>query len=410
LHFWKEEPMRRSADFTIQGFLYQFNKTLLEILRANDEDQIIVEGPIEDIDIASPDGNIEAIQCKYHEAQKYTPSVVYKPLLQMMMHFGKSNKDVSYRLFAHFPLEPNCVREVTKQELSQALESKAQDLQKLIQEILSLSIDLDAFRKCCVIEFGPSFNELERQVLEQFKTNEVPSDCLDEIFYPNAANIIARLSMCHSVSDRTITKPEFLGELLAIRKTAISKWTFALKTRRQILTTRKKQLKENLSRNSRDRCFIISEKIIDGFSKNVVTFIQSYLSKYHFKPNHDKPPTFCLECDIDTFQDICCRLWKKGITSNDGIIAGTSKFDEVYFYREPLRQPKGRSDFTDEFDIRITCHSIQLDALANYGFDDVFVVGSGDYRYRREDVEVEHLPLTSFTELKYVLGLSNVIE
>jgi hypothetical protein len=36
--------MSRSADYTIQGFLYQFNKTLLEILKAQADSIITVEG------------------------------------------------------------------------------------------------------------------------------------------------------------------------------------------------------------------------------------------------------------------------------------------------------------------------------------------------------------------------------
>lgn len=36
--------MPRSADYTIQGFLYQFNNTALEILNAQDDDTINVEG------------------------------------------------------------------------------------------------------------------------------------------------------------------------------------------------------------------------------------------------------------------------------------------------------------------------------------------------------------------------------
>ena len=43
--------MGRSADYTIQGFLYQFNKTILEILAAENDQLITIEGIIEDIEI-----------------------------------------------------------------------------------------------------------------------------------------------------------------------------------------------------------------------------------------------------------------------------------------------------------------------------------------------------------------------
>ncbi|EPZ53342.1 hypothetical protein H477_5105 [[Clostridium] sordellii ATCC 9714] len=53
--------MGRTADYTIKGFLYQFNLTLLKILESEDNDEITVEGIIEDIDVNS-NGLINAIQ------------------------------------------------------------------------------------------------------------------------------------------------------------------------------------------------------------------------------------------------------------------------------------------------------------------------------------------------------------
>ena len=55
--------MGRSADYTIQGFLYQFNQTLSELLKAADDDVITIEGIVEDIEVASFAGT-KAIQCK----------------------------------------------------------------------------------------------------------------------------------------------------------------------------------------------------------------------------------------------------------------------------------------------------------------------------------------------------------
>src|SRR5471032_1729235 len=61
--------MSRSADYTIQGFLYQFNQTLSELLKATDDAVITIEGIVEDIEVATFAGT-KAIQCKYHETQK----------------------------------------------------------------------------------------------------------------------------------------------------------------------------------------------------------------------------------------------------------------------------------------------------------------------------------------------------
>ena len=57
--------MNREADYTIKGFLYQFNVTLEQLLLSTDGSSITVEGIIEDVDIKTPI-DTKAIQCKYH--------------------------------------------------------------------------------------------------------------------------------------------------------------------------------------------------------------------------------------------------------------------------------------------------------------------------------------------------------
>lgn len=61
----------RQANSTIKGYLYQFNKSIFEILSADDEASITLEGVIEDIDIQLPNAT-STIQCKYHEDAKFT--------------------------------------------------------------------------------------------------------------------------------------------------------------------------------------------------------------------------------------------------------------------------------------------------------------------------------------------------
>ena len=76
----------RQADSTIKGYLYQFNKSILEILRMPDQDSLVLEGIIEDIDILSPTSTT-TIQCKYHEDKKYTISSVAVPIIEMLCNF-----------------------------------------------------------------------------------------------------------------------------------------------------------------------------------------------------------------------------------------------------------------------------------------------------------------------------------
>ena len=99
-------PSSRVADSTIKGFIYQFNKTILEILDSS-TGTIHVEGIVEDVDVYDANNSIRAIQCKYHESAKsFTLSLIYKPIILMIKTFlERPNDDISFVLFIYVPSE-----------------------------------------------------------------------------------------------------------------------------------------------------------------------------------------------------------------------------------------------------------------------------------------------------------------
>jgi len=129
--------MSREAGYTIQGFLFQFNKTLLEILSISEGGSVTVEGIIEDVDICTPSGKT-AIQCKYHETQSiFSLSLLYKPLLQMMVHF-KENRDsnVSYILYGYFPnKKPGEKYLLTKEEINKVISTTNKKYDKYLASL-----------------------------------------------------------------------------------------------------------------------------------------------------------------------------------------------------------------------------------------------------------------------------------
>jgi len=101
----------RQADSAIRGYLYQFNKSIYEILQLADGAEITLEGVIEDIDIQSL-SSTTTIQCKYHEDKKFKISDVAAPILEMFSHYCECNalgKSVSYILYAYYVDNPNSI-------------------------------------------------------------------------------------------------------------------------------------------------------------------------------------------------------------------------------------------------------------------------------------------------------------
>jgi len=401
--------MPRTANYTIQGFLYQFNKTALEILKAQDEDTITIEGIVEDIEVASP-ASLTAIQCKYHEASTaFTASAVYKPLLQMLKHFSDNpTANIRYVLFAHFPGVGTPPPTVDKTILQAALASKDKELARHVKAVPA-GIDLDSFEGRFAMKFGPGYDEITEHVAKELEAEGIPAGEIETLAYPNAIHMIATLSVKHDPTDRQITKKQFLSALKTIRTTAISRWTLALKTRKRLLEARRKQLKVHLDKNARLRYLVIDPRSIEDYDTEVVLFITDYIDKYHFKPAHISTPILCLCANRDQVQDIQRRLFAKEVIAEDGYIGG--EFQESRFFREPMCLKKPGAKLQREFALRLLSWEDHGEVLNNRKCDDLFMIGEpGCDSLDTVDVNVEPLAGVTMKEIKYVMGVRNVHE
>jgi len=315
------ETSSRTADYAIQGFLYQFNKTLLAIIESSDQAEITVEGLIEDIDVHEPI-TTTAIQCKYHEGNnKFTLSLLYKPILQMMNHFRlHASEPLEYRIYCYCPDKCDAPpMSLTVENIETIFKSTNRDLRTLINQVRG-AIDIPAFIGRVNIEFGLQLDELIAGVHLKLVDFGFLADEVPNLIYPNALHSIATISIDHDVKRRRFKKIEFLEKLAAIRKTIISRWTLSLRTKGSLLKDKRSELKSNISKNVRRRTFIISKYELPDFDDKIVKFISDFFDKFHTKPSHTETPIFCLDCDQATFSAIRLRIYESGIAYNDGLI------------------------------------------------------------------------------------------
>lgn len=404
--------MSRTADYTIKGFLYQFHKTILEILEADDESIITVEGVIEDIDIATPTGTT-AIQCKYHESStKFQLSSIYKPILQMIQHFdaNRSSK-IKYVLFAHFPTITEPPPEVGKTECEAALKSESKSLSKYIEKI-SNTVDLDEFLTRFEMRFGPSYDDLTQKVNDALKASGVAEDSIETIAYPHAINNIAQISIRHHQAEREITKKRFLKSLIEIREIAITRWTMALRTKRKLLSEKRNKLKSNLGLNSRIRYFVADPSSIEDFDSEIVNFAKEYIGKYHFKQSHICTPLLCLKITREKLLEFKDRFYQKGLKTEDGYPG--AKFSEHKFFEDPITIKGTKGAIERAFHFRIITwddHITHGEILNKQKCDDLFIIGEFEYDSLEDvDVNIEHLSGITMREFKYIIGLSNSYE
>jgi len=432
------------ADYTIKGFVYQFNKTLEQLLIEPEGSEITVEGIIEDIDVVTP-GIIKAIQCKYHETKNnYKISDIAKPILQMLVHYSRNiDKNIQYILYAHFPNESLGAKTVSKTDIETimntsnkkyivnyisvlkppddtSIEQVLSKSKKNIEDIkritdhyaartdLSLLFDIDEFLKPEKFKFiiGHSFEDLVNNTKRLLQENSIFSvDDINDLFYPNAIQIIADKSIKHIQEDRVLEKKNFIEKLESTKKVAISRWTKELSTYEGLLKNRRNQLKNDLQQNHRSRYFIFNSEDIEKFDNEIVKFISDYLNKYHYKIKlHSETPLFCIKTSSDDIVDeIESRLYLKGINVQRGIKG------KIFFQDEFLREPE-RKVIQNWFEFRLRLCKLDSDtinAINSKKCTDMFKIGRiENEQIDLQDINIERLDVSNFTELRYLLLLN----
>jgi hypothetical protein len=327
----------------------------------------------------------------------------------MMDHFHRNPAaDINYVLFAHFPaVDVTAPPQITVADITGTLNTTNKEFETYVAALKG-NVDTTKFHGQFRIEFGPSLDKIEEQIADSLKSSGFEAADIPFVIYPNAIHFVAQLSIKSNEADRVITKSALLAWLHTIKKTTISRWTLALKTAKQILDARKKQLQPNLAKNVRRRSFLLSESAASDFTSGVVLFVSDYLDKYHYKVAHTEPPLFCLDCDIATFDDLRDRIYRKGIRFNDGYIG--TRFDASHFLRSPIvRSTRDKSD--REFLIRLARYETDPNVLNTPKCDDFFLISTKDYPpLDLTDVSEERLSTTTLQQAKYLLGVSNAYE
>lgn len=398
--------MSRTADYTIQGFIYQFIVTFQKILADNNDADITIEGIIEDIDISTPLG-YEVFQCKYHECKtKFTLSDIYKPVLQMLSHY-KNNPlaGIKYRLHAHFPNETvGSIKKLTKTEIEQILGSKAKEYKKYVTDLTGFS-KIDEFIDLFEIHFGASLGDTEKSVIVSLSLEGFSTEDAEEIFYPNAIHAIAEYSTKHLETDRIVKKSTFLENLRLKKKTAITRWTRELQSYDKLLKQRRKQLRDNLNINSRVRLIILDSNYISDFETNASNIILDFVAKYNNKIKLNQCPIFSLICEEDVINSIWSKIFSKNVIPVRGIEAGI--FDVKRFLREPIKNSNGNI----EFKVRLCKHENDFDQIHSLGIaDEIFIISNNDFPFEITSTSnIEKIKTAEINEIKYLLSLTTTL-
>jgi hypothetical protein len=212
----------RSAHATIKGYFYQFDHTIVRILKATAPlSSIIVEG-IEDIDLEDG-GHSAFIQCKYYEGSSYNHSVIKDAVIQMFKHYCAMgcpvDRALRYRIYGHYKdgqdkLPATFDTAFLKRHFLTYTSEKI--THEVYAEMGANDAQVDAFRGLLDIDLHAKSYADQQALVLQLLVAQIPG-CIKEdaatFYYPNAINVIQSLAIRACVNDRKITKTQFIAEV-----------------------------------------------------------------------------------------------------------------------------------------------------------------------------------------------------
>lgn len=350
----------RVASAAISGYAYQFDKTIVEILGAGDADRITVEG-VEDIDLQAASESL-AIQCKYHEAGKFSLAGIRKPLM-LMLDGVATGRHWNYRLYAHFGEQREPVpAKLSVAQLEEALtEQKRKPNAHEVRHYENYrDADLEKFANSLIIELGPSLKDQRAGVVAALR--DALSCSLDDVrdlHYADAFVIVMNLAMNKDASARELTRASFVRELDK-RASMFTRWHREFLGRERYLKAVGQRIRTlRLTDSKLSRAVILGpDELASGTPaiSGVDLVVQLATTGFGInKLRSSQPWTVLLDAEPDGVREIKAKLVGRDIAINDG-------YEDLAFNPELFNRPPVLN--TGKTGSRITRVSYDLRVLA----------------------------------------------
>lgn len=276
-----EVDKKREATASIRGYFYQLDAALLEILNADLNDDVVIEG-IEDFDRYTEEGVIYG-QVKYYAEQNLTDSVLRDPLHKLFVHFHGLEEGQragrKYLLYGHFSEIKIDIGELSVERFKSVMEyrkevkaadgTKTYEKKSLLDGVAAPDKLIEAFCKNFSIKISTEFSEHRTLVIEAIRKNQGVSAFEAEGFhYPIALDYIATLATKKDHNERKTTRRD-LQEVLKGSQAVHNRW-------------------------------LLREKDATEYAK--------HMKRLHFSPTNGAgiARTFIMECDAATDSSIVC--------------------------------------------------------------------------------------------------------
>ncbi len=343
----------RSAIDTIRGFLYQFDFTIVSLLKfSSGIDSLLVEG-VEDVDIKTAT-EITAIQCKYYAKTEYNHSVIAEPIRLMLNHFKEvkdGNKtELNYKLRGYYssgqskltlPLTPQYLKDnfltYTRTEKIGGVSTKVKHKH---HDDLSLN-DSDLTKFIDLLEIDINAKEFEQQYIEiiqllrtEFRCSEFTAE---NYYYNSSLRVIRELSKNSNIANRNISKDEFIRRI-DNSKILFNEWFLEKKGEKLHFSNLRKEYFGNINVLHKERFFLLDLRTgiySRSDTKDILNLIIKKYTKIISQPNPFCPYVYLHGIPDSELIEIKNDLIAEGTTICDGFDFEGSTFNSSSILIKP---------------------------------------------------------------------------
>ena len=293
--------------YAIKGFEFQIDKTILELFKTDDTAPICLE-QIQDIN-----ANNFVMQVKYKETQKYTPTKIKEPVIQLIDEYQKFQSK-KYYLYCYFNDVEEGKRNLTSSELDRILGNKKDSFTKTVK---------DGFLTNFKLHFSKSFQQQFIQAVRIIKENTNCSN-FDEalVHYGSIVNYLRKIVINNlDIRKRTCTKSDILAIITGNRKTVFDSAYRIYKGKQQYIAQIKKRYFTYRNIDKWERFLIVELVGLENVSA-IKTTVLEIKNKFYKKRNREiksgAPYIYFVNISKDNLKRLKTELITEGNIIKDG--------------------------------------------------------------------------------------------
>lgn len=341
----------RNAVSTLRGYFYQFDFSILQLLTLDEMmDKVTIEG-IEDVDITTADNKL-AIQCKYYEGTEYNHSEISEAIKFLLMDFAerKSNdsKKIKYMLYGFYLRGQEKLPEIMdisflkSKFLTHKRKKKDTDGFEFVREYELLGLtDIDLEEFLTLVKIDINAKKLEQQLQDIYAQIMLVFKCTafeaEHYYYNNALKTIKNISILEKISEREISKKDFLHQIDK-KEILFNQWFYLFRTQKEIFKKIKKEYFTALNILPYERFFLM-EVSRDNFDIILMKDLIYLIINKWSKCTKREPRPFCPYLYLHNISDkqlavLKKELYRENVTFIDGL-----PFLGADFYAETMSLP-----------------------------------------------------------------------